>query len=292
VAYDDDQGHFRTDSGQFGSGFMQANVVGSTAEQLRANVGHVDSLATAQAKVHSMRSAAGLDPFTGRPRTPLNYMGPTRTGRVVKWLFLFWLLLMAGTIAYSAWKTSSWRQEYRTATHVVEAWGLKKSIGDERIAGVAVYEKYASKGWATYDIPPLELNEKAKQLLAGDMRVLDKAIGYWGPAAWKCLSENPNCLQQAGVLDKGGRDIRRLGLEFLEFARKRGSPDAAADIGLYLLYEGTTNGPATKLALRIWSEGVKENPEAIRAKRLLELARDSQWPAFSSTAAGLMRALL
>lgn len=284
----DDQGNSRTYFGQINSPYIS---MGSTAEQWAAGVGHYDSAWSAQSKVEMYRRAQGLDPYTGLTKeAAAHYWANSGTGigfGIFKWLFIIGVIFAILAASSGLWKEA--KPFIGTAADKIETWGLAIAIDGQRLAPFSAYGKYIPKKSASPSTPPAEINEKAKKLFAPHKRLSDKVVAYWGPAAWACLSENLACLDQAGALEESYRDIRLLGLLYLDLARRKGSPDAAADIGLYVMTKGSPMGKDAGLALYHWDRGVKENPKAIRADILLNKAKESVWARSTASIAAFLR---
>lgn len=289
----DAMGNSRTSTGQINSPYSH---MGSTAEQWAAGVGEYDSSLGASLKVEAYRRANGLDIYTGAPLSTHHgaYLGPdtprgTSAGalKFLKRAFLLVLLASALLAAPALWRESA-EQRFALAD-VIEGFVVEKAIEGEKTAPFSAYAQYVPKKRAPSSTAPAEINAKAKKLFASRKPPSDKTIAYWGSNAWECLSENPLCLEQAGVRGKGARDIRLLGLLFLDMARRKGSPDAGADAGLFLMSEKSQRGKDPASALSLWRAHAKENPKAVRAQRLLDQVQSSPWASYAERASRLLR---
>lgn len=281
--YYDEFGQSRTYSGGVNS---PSPAMGNPGEQAAAGVGHLDSPNSAQAKVAALRRARGLDPYTGLTKEGAaaywSHSGPSPV-RILAWAALL-VLALAALASPAVWEKALIARA--SAASAIEAWGLEMALDGEEYAPFSAYGKYLPKSGPS-EASPAEINAKAQSLFAASRRPLpDKTIAYWGSAAWKCMSENPRCLQEASARGKSRTDIRMMGLLFLGGAGAKGSPDAAADIGLYLMTDGAPTGKEPRLAMALWEKAARENPKAARARRLLEKAKGSLW---ASQAARLAR---
>lgn len=308
--YYDDQGNSRNDDGTVASyGLHQ----GTQGEQICAGVSHWDTPASAQCKVWNYRESWGLDPYTGVPKPPppppVFYGGysppsgysdsarPGSSGSALGFLgslFLVVLLFMAAAIGLVAWQGGVAEREAWAAK--AEAWALGRAVASEEFAPISAYAAYGPKGsppaLSAKESDPGALAKKAKALLSGKKgkrRVSDKDLSKWGFAAWACLSRNPGCLGAAEAAGNDPERLRALGLLFLDYASRKGSPDADADFGLYVVQQGGPMGKDPYLALDRWRKGA-ENPNASRSRDLLEMLKsDSPWAMAGRYASAILR---
>lgn len=296
--YIDEWGNPRTSTGQ-----IQAPILGlgSTSEQWASGVTHEDHPLIAQMKVRNRREAWGLDPYSGLPK-PLpagdyypssgdaGASGDSGAGalKFILRALLVGALLYGAVIGSASLWVAGHKQRIALAKSI-DGFVAEKAIEGEKYAPFSAYAKYVPKKRAPASKTPEEINAQARKLLASRKPLSDKRIAYWGSTAWECLSENPLCLQQAGVRGEDMHDIRMLGLRFLDMARKKGSPDAAADIGLYLLSDAAPAGKDMTSALWQWDRAAKENPKAVRAQRLLDQVQRSPLASGAAKATTLLR---
>lgn len=275
----DKYGQYRHSDGTVSSPHLGT---GNRSEQRLAGVNEWDSPIGIESKVRSFREAHGMDPYTGVSKYPSASGGAWVGSVFLKWAFLL-VVVLASVMLWE--RSESQRLAFAVA---IEAWGLDKALAGEDFAPLSAYKEYIPKK-AAVDVSPKDLNAKAKELFASPGRATDRAIAHWGPAAWSCLRENPICIADAGARERDARDIRLLGLMFLEIAKRKGSPDAGADIGLYMMSKDAPLGKDPRLAKAHWANCLYDNRNAKRCARLLGRAT-SPWAIITAKVASFIRA--
>lgn len=207
--------------------------------------------------------------------------------------FLVVLLFMAVAVGLVVWQGGAAERAAYAAK--VEAWALARAVAPAEFAPISAYAAFGPQGappvFSAKEFEPGAVAKKAKALLSGKKgkrRVSDKDMAKWGFAAWACLSRNPGCLGAAQASGNDPERLRALGLLFLDYASRKGSPDADADFGLYMAGPGGPMGKDPRLARERWSKGA-ENPEGSRSRDLLEASRTSLWIAAGHYTAAILR---
>jgi hypothetical protein len=279
-------GQERRDDGTISSHHLS---MGTHSEQWAAGVNEWDGPFSAEAKVRAYRQNHGFDPATGAPLYFSSGSGGAGAGTIFRVIALLFFLLVVPLVGVGVWKISG--QERLHLANQIEAWSFGKAIEGEQFAPIANYAPYAAVD-APVAMSPPDLAEKATSLRSKrkDKSVSDKTLAKWGYASWVCLSENPGCLKSARFAEKGATDLRLLGLLFLDYAQRKGSPDAGADLGLYLAGTDAPRGKDPWAAQGRWASAAEANPEAVRAKALLETAESSLWSIGGRNAATILRA--
>jgi len=158
----------------------------------------------------------------------------------------------------------------------VEGSAVKSTLGGQNFAPLTAYESFIPPKSRTL-LPPTKkvIRDMVKTRMHPMSDAHRRKLGF---AAWQCASDpTGECLEQARRVElAGGLITIQTGVEFLAYARSKGSAAATADLGLaHILFDAPSRGRS--LAQAEWEKGLQVVPNAGRAKSLLDLSRDA-WP--------------
>lgn len=261
--YEDSFGNTRNVDGTF----TTYSGLGDQATQIGAGVGIYDSPETAYMKVEAERlrqkQRVGIGGYvsteyvsTGHSRSSPSLLKP-----VVAILGV--VLLIAALPAL---------REIGNPSTAVKAWALEETFRDEAYAPFSAYAGFVPKNANIKGEPTKALIESLVATRGQSMSSPRRRI--LGASAWKCYSEKGHaCIKAAASAAPAGATITfNAALDFLAYARTKGSQDAAADLGLLRLNNAAPAAPlrALGLAQSAWKAGLHEAPPSPRAKLLLD----------------------
>jgi hypothetical protein len=275
--YEDSFGNSRNSDGTFNG----QSYLGDQFTQREAGVGIYDTPQTAAWKVEDKqrRDRERLEGLYSSAYVPsCHALGPSGSMSRSNGLGRTFVrgLLLTATIFVMLFG-ALWAYESRDRIPgQVEGWAVENSFRGQNFSPLSAYESF---------IPPKSRNllpptkKLIRDMVTTRMRPMsDVRRRKLGAVAWQCASDpTGECLEQARRAElAGGLITIQTGMEFLAYARSKGSAAATADLGLaHILFDAPSR--ARSLAQAEWEKGMRVVPNADRAKSLLDLSREA-WP--------------
>lgn len=286
----DNDGNQRGSDGTFlsnSAGNPNLNKLNREAQNA-AGINHFDNAYTAQVKLGEHEHKRALSHIS---------MGGSVWAAPIFLLLVFVVWVVVDDNAVSSIKQGT-KALQENISYQSKLSAIEMAYKGQEFAPWGSYEKLMpSNHGKTLSLPPREL---AAALQHAYFKPISDSERYLlRAAAWKCILENTkHCFNEA----KAGSPeaILDAALEFLSIESDKGNPEAIADFGLFYIwlpsedsgkfFDAWVRGQDTayrsidylKLARAAWNTGLQKNPNATRAKKLLENSNSWLIKAFNS----------